>query len=212
MEAKRRSSSGKRLVKPFAFVALLVLAVVLSKYMVTFDLPAMGYVPLSDSAREKVSVDFVNGAVSTILSSDEHGDVEQFKTEYTQWKVTNGVIVQPQTSNVQGCSTEYVNNLEVNFSISNQLTFPERGTVNVTVFDNRNGAKLATKLFIMDFKPGTMTSGVAKFTIFSNEFDPLFLVKVTFPTSDELSFTPATSRQVPLLEYVLMKLGIISPG
>lgn len=205
--------SGKRagrFAKPVVFVILLILLIALTKVKIPYQAQATGFVPLPDMYRDHVSVDFVGGAVQTIFTVAEHGETEEFKTQYTTWKVTDGVAIQPQTSNVQGCSSEYTNRLDVNFTISNSLTQPTRGTVKVAVYDYNTRTLLSSRQMVLDFKPDGPTSGVAKFSILSFTYDPTFLVKVTFPTADELTYVPAQVEYLSPIQYVLVLLGLLT--
>jgi len=82
--------------------------------------------------------------------------------------------------------------------------------VNVTVFDDYSGQKLATDIVTLDFKPGQPASGVANFIITVDEASPLFLVQITFPTSADLAGGLA-KQQMPLFEYLLYQAGILVP-
>lgn len=205
-----KEKRAKHFAKPVIFLALLVVLIALTKVKIPYEAQATGFVPLPDKYRDNVSVDFVGGAVQTIFSTDEHGDTENFKTQYTTWKVTDGVAIQPQTSNVQACSTEYTNNLDVNFTISNNLIQPTRGTVRVAVYDYKTRQLLSSRLFLSNFEPTKATSGVAKFNILSVTYDPTFLVKVTLPTADELTYVPAEVKYLSPIQYVLVLLGLLT--
>jgi hypothetical protein len=193
------------------FIVLIVVLIALTKIKIPYQTEAAGYVPLPDQDRDKVSVDFVGGAVQTIFAADDHGDTQEFKTQYKTWKVTEGVAIQPETSNVQGCSSEYTNNLNVNFTISNSLIQSTRGTVEVAVYDYQTRNLLEKQLMTLDFKPNQDASGLARFNILSFTFDPTFLVKVSFPSPAELSYVHAQVKYLPLIQYVLVLLGLLAP-
>lgn len=207
----KRERRVKRFAKLVIFVTLLLLVVALTKVEIPYQVQAAGLIPLPDKYMDAVSIDFIGGAVSTIFSSGEHGEEEQFKTDYQMWKVTDGVALQPQTSNVQGCTTEYTNNMVVNFTISNSLMEPTVGTVRVAVYDYESRTLLSNRYLVLNFEPRNATYGTAKFSILSFVFDPIFLVQVTFPTSDELVYLPAEVKQLSPLEYVLVLLGFLAP-
>lgn len=201
----------ERFAKPVIFVALVLLLIALTKIKIPYEAQATGLVPLPDQYRDNLSVDSVGGAVATILSYDEHGDTEQFKALYKSWKVSDGVAIQAQMVNIQACSTSYTNNLDVNFTISNNLVKPTRGTVEVAVYDYNSRTLLSSRFMVLNFEPGKAASGVAKFSILTVIFDAIFLVKVTFPTANQLSYIPSEVKYLSPIQYVLVLLGLLTP-
>jgi|GEM_PF-2166301 len=194
----------------YVILVVALLMTFFAEYTVPFEFSARGYVPLGDALRDKVSLSSINGVVQTIFD-DQHGDVDQFMQEYTVSRTGEGILIQPLRSNVQGCSTDYTNYLVVNFTIFNELPRPQKATLNVSVYDTANGQLAASKLIVANLEPKQESSYEAKFYIISTEYDPIFLVKVTFPTADQLAYVPSTTNEIPLFQYLLIQLGLLSP-
>jgi hypothetical protein len=202
--------SARRLVKPGVFLAVVFLLLFFSKITVAYQAVPTGLVPLPDNAKDKVTVVSIGGMLQMIRSYDP--EEEDFPTAVTvkTWNLTNGqAFLQPLTSDSIGCENVYSNSLIVNVETANELTQTEKATVNVTVFESASGRWIATQLLVLQLEPGVHSYTAAKFTVMTDEPDPIFLVKVTFPTQAELN-APLPTTQLPLFEYVLVKLGIMA--
>jgi hypothetical protein len=201
---RKRPSRG--LLKASLFIALLLVLTVLSKCTVAYAPMPTGLAPLSDGNRDLMTVGMLNGR-NEAISDDTHGDNVQLQSEMNIFNLAEGtVLLQPQNSAVAGCSTVYTNKLEVNFTISNSLTGPAEGTVNVSVTDYKLNVLLETKLLDLSFEPRVDLSRLVTFQIASIDDSPSYLVTVSFPTAEQLR-VPMGVRQVPLFEYLLSQLG-----
>lgn len=118
--------------------------------------------------------------------------------------------MQPQSVGLLGCTTDFWSNLDVYFTISNSLTQPTCGTVQVSIYGYYSGTLLSSRLMVLDFNNET-TSAVAKFSFQSGSYDPLYVVKVTFPTAAELAYVPAELKYLSPIEYALVLLGVLTP-
>jgi hypothetical protein len=217
-ETKRRAlregggpRSSRSLAKVGVFIAVILMLCVITKVTIAYQAAPAGLVPLPDHSRDKVTVVSIAGMMQMInsLSSEE----EDFPTSVTvrTWNLSNGeTYMQPMTSKAIGCENSYSNQLNVKVETANQLAQGEKAAVNVTVFESADGRVLATQLLILDLKPGEHSYLNARFDIMTEESDPVFLVRVSFPTQAELNASPLPTRQVPLFEYILIKLGIVA--
>jgi hypothetical protein len=200
-------SSARRFAKPAAFLALVILLLLLSKVRVPYVLTPANPPPLPDYARNDLMVTAINGA-SEMETPVEGEEWEPYYPLVSSGNSTeNEIIMTPQAS-APGCATDFQSTIDINFTISNTLSQEEKGTVKVAVFDNGNGMLLASQLLVMDFQPYTPTSGAARFRIVTAQTNPVFLVKFTFPTADELGWVPAEVIYISLFEYLLAKVGI----
>jgi hypothetical protein len=199
-----------RFVKPLAFLLVVALLVFVCKYDVAYTPIPVGLAPLRDSARGEMSVDSVN-SVAQAIYDDGHGEVQQLKTEMELWNMSEGTaLIQPRTFDVSGCSTMYSNSLEIKYSVSNKLVSAEHGTLAVSVTDNKNGQLLKTVLIPTDFRPWVIVSGSAKFEITSIDYEPIYLIKVFFPTAAQLNASLDVVH-LPLFRYILSRVGVGTP-
>jgi hypothetical protein len=193
--------------KLLSFLTILFLLIALTQIKLPQKALATGFVPLPEEYRNAVSVESVNGAVQTLLN-DEHGDVEQLKTEYEEVKTTEGTILRPSAVNTIGCSTDFVNNLKIDFTITHTMLEPVKGTVKIEISNYQTGFVYDTKLLLLDFVPREPITKVIKFSIITPQPDTEFLIRITFPTAEELAYTKPETKQVSLLEYLLYQIGI----
>jgi hypothetical protein len=207
---RERPFQVKRLAKPMAFIAIVVLLLFLSKVTVAYTPMPKGAAPLSSDARDKIVVSSINGGVQSVFDEATGGDTAPDLVGVDTWTPSsNTIIVSPEMS-ASGCTTQYTTSMDIAFTTANQLSAEVKGAVNVTVFDDYSGQKLATDIVTLDFKPGQPASGVANFIITVDEASPLFLVQITFPTSADLAGGLA-KQQMPLFEYLLYQAGILVP-
>ncbi len=196
--------------KLVAFITVIGLLLVFSRFTVAYTPLPNGIVPLSDSARANVVVSSINGGVQSIDDPTADGDGTPQLVGVDTWSPSSDtVVVSPQVSST-GCTSQYQTSMSVSFTLSNRLSGDTKGAVNVSVFDYNNGLKLATDILSLSFKPGQDTSGTAAFNIISSTPDPVFLVTITFPTAAELSNgTPL--QHVSLYQYFLYRAGVLDP-
>jgi hypothetical protein len=208
MENGRRRVRVRRLLKPAAFVAVIVLLVFLSKFPVTFQSVAKGAQAIPDEDRDKVVVSAINGGVQTIWDESTGGDSEPLLVGVQTWSPgTNQLILSPDVS-ASGCDTAYTSVLDVSFTTSNRLSAVTQGAINVTVFNNKNDVKLETVIVPMTYQPNENTKGVAHFKlVVPNDLSPAFLVVISWPTAKDLN-TAVTVKQVPLFQYLLYLVGV----
>ncbi len=200
----------KRLAKPVAFVAVIFLLLLLTRFTVAYDPLPKGAAPLPSDLRGEVVVTAIDGGVQTVTDPSTAGDSAPELVGVDTWQPSsNTIVVSPQVSS-SGCESQYETTMGVTFSTANQLPYAVKGSVNVTVFDDRNGLKLATDILTLDFKPGQTASGVANFDIMGTDPNPIYLITVTFPTAADLS-TGIPQQRVSLLEYILYRTGVLAP-
>jgi hypothetical protein len=181
----------------------------------------MGLVPLPDQYRDDVAVSFIGESVSADKPFDAEaglelpGYEEGANVNQIIWKTgidwAEGVVMQPQSTNLLGCTDDFTSNLDVYFAISSSLMQRTRGTVEIDVYGYNSGTLLSSQLIVLDLDPNQTTSAVAKFSFQSGSYDPVYLVKVTFPTASELTYAPAQVRYLSPIQYVLVLLGLLKP-
>jgi len=193
--------------KLVSFLVVLFLLITLTQIKLPQQALAASFVPLPEEYRNSVTIESVNGAIQTLLS-DEHGDVEQLKTEYEEVKTTEGTILRPSAVNTIGCSTDFANNLKINFTITHTILEPVKGTVKIEISNYRTGFVYDTKLLLLNFAPREPINKAVKFSIITSEPDTEFFIKITFPTAEELAYKEPDTKQVSLLEYLLYQSGI----
>jgi hypothetical protein len=211
MKMAGRSYKARNTLKPAAFIIVVFLLVFLSRVSVAYSPMPKGAVALPDDVRDKVVVSSINGGVQTVFDESTGGDTDAQIVGVQTWSPSsNTMVVSPQVS-TSGCMTEFKTSVSVSFTTMNMLSVAEKGAVNVTIFNNKNGVKLATYIVPMDFRPGVPTSGSAHFDVSVNDDgNPAFLVKITFPSASELS-NGISNQRVPLFEYLLYQAGFLSP-
>lgn len=208
MERVKRKRTYLKLI---SFIAVLLLLTSLSQIKLPQEALATGFVPIPDEYRGLVSLETVNRVAAAILAADEHGDVGQLMTEYEAWKVSEGIVITPSTVNTQGCATAYINNLELNFTLTHSMFEHVRGTVKVEVCNYDTGFIYAAKLLSVDFLPGQKANRVVKFSIVTPDPTTAFLIKITFPTAEELAYNKSGEEQVSLLEYITSTFFGLTP-
>jgi hypothetical protein len=208
MKSVHKANNRQVYFKLVSFIAVLFLLIGLTQIKLPQKALAVGFVPVPAEYRDSVSIDTINGAIQAILAVDEHGDVGQLMTEYETWKTTEGAIFRPSAVNTIGCSTEFINNLQINFTITHTILEPVRGTVKIEISNYKSGFVYDTKLLLLDFVPRKPINKVVKFSIVTAEPDTEFFIKITFPTAEELAYKEPDTKQVSLLEYLLYQSGI----
>ncbi|MEM3510206.1 MAG: hypothetical protein QW282_00020 [Nitrososphaerales archaeon] len=191
-----------------SFIAVLLLLAALTQIRLPQKALAEGFVPLPDEYRDAVTVETINGAVQAILAVDEHGDVGQLMSEYEMWKISEGAVLRPSAVNTQGCSSEYINNLQINFTITHTILERVVGTVKVEICNYETGFVYDSRLLLVNFIPREPVNKIMKFSVVTLESNTAFLIKITFPTAEELAYEEPKTRQVSLLEYMLYQIGI----
>lgn len=204
----------QRWAKPVCFFLIVSLLLVFAKLTVSYREFPTGAVPLSDQARDKVTIDTIAGMLQLSYDQSMGEDAANVQTAQTvqTWNMSNGeVYMQPLQTYVLGCENNYLSSLSVSVSTSNQLAYEEKGAVNISVMDSDGKLLYADKLLLLDFQPGATTSGVANFSIVTPDSSPIFLVKVAFPTQGDLNAASTASVQMPLFQYLLTRLGVVVP-
>jgi len=197
--------------KPSAFITVILLLVLLSRVTVAYTPLPRGVVALPEEVKDKVVITSIDGGVQTVYDESTGGDTDAQLVGVETWSPSsNTIVVSPQVS-TSGCQTEFRTSVSVSFTTMNMLSVQEKGAVNVTIYNDKDGAKLATYIVPMDFKPGVPASAAAHFDVSVNDdSNPTFLVKITFPSSVDLS-NGIAKEQVPLFEYLLYQAGILAP-
>jgi hypothetical protein len=214
MEKGKKRQPWRRFAKPACFFLVVFLLLAFSKFTVPYRETPAGAVALPNEARDKVTIVTIAGMLQVSYDQNLGEDTANVQTAQTveTWNMSNGeVYMQPLQTESLGCENKYLSSLGVSIETSNQLAYEEWGTVNVSVLDSAGSLLYASQLLVLDFKPGAATSGAANFSITTTDDNPVFLVKVAFPTQQDLNSANATMAQVPLFEYLLMKLGIAVP-
>jgi hypothetical protein len=208
MGKKEDLRSARRFAKPVAFFALVFLLVFISKFQVQYS-PPLTVSALPDEAREKVIVTSMNGAaqmVSDLVSQE--AELPPTPVDFSTSSLSsNEIMMQPKTSHAAGCTSDFYNTIEVNITTWNELMKDTKGALNLTVYDGNTGQLLESKLFVLDLKPRTAFSVNAIFHVTTLEADPVFDIKVTFPTAQELGQAKIVTRMT-LLEYFLTLAGL----
>jgi hypothetical protein len=204
-----RSLRLRKLAKPMAFLAIIALLLVLSKFTVSYS-PSKGAVALSPDARDRVVVTSMNGGTMLVPDSGADSDGTPQLVGVDTWSPSSNIIMVSPHVSATGCGSLYQTSMDITFSTANRLSVEQKGAVNVTVIDFNRNLTLATSIVTLDFKPGQETSGSANFNIQGTDPDPVYMVTVTFPTSADLS-SGVPGERVSLIEYLLYQTGILSP-
>lgn len=211
MNGERGRSPLRRVVKPASFLLVVALLLVFSRLMVPFVVEAGGASGLPDNLQNKVIITSFDGQSQTTpqdISTEDEAPPVSFNT----WnQTTNQVVVQPETSSSAGCSTAYDTVITVDIATANEFPQEMKAVMNVTVTERGTGAVLAAHLLTIDFKPNEPSTVETTFSLVTEEASPILVIQATFPSSADLRSAPATVLHVPLFEYLLMKIGMISP-
>ena len=204
----------RRYSKPACFLLVVILLVTFSKFTVPYREVPAGAVALPAQAEDKITIDNIGGMLQEGFDQQEgeaSGNVDTAVTVATFNATADQVYMEPLETEALGCGSNYLSSLTVSVVTSNQLAYEEKGTVNVSVLDSAGEQLYASQLLVFDFKPGASTSGAANFSIETPESNPIFLVRVTFPTQEDLNSANVSVEHIPLFEYLLMELGIAVP-
>jgi hypothetical protein len=210
MEKGKGRQLLRRSAKPACFLLVVFLLLLFSRVMVPYAVVPAGASGLSESSRSKVIITSLNGDTQ-MTPQDISTEDEAPPVTFDTWnQSTDSIVLQPQLSTSPGCSTIFSTMIDVDIALANALDHEQTGVMNVSVTDNSNGMLLASRLFVIDFKPGQPSTVETTFVLATDQPNPVLLLKVSFPTSSELQSAPATIIHVPLFEYLLMKAGILS--
>jgi hypothetical protein len=210
LQRERILALARRASKPAAFLTVVALLFFFSQVSVTYTMTRVFY-PLPDTARSRVMVTSINGASMTAPgnSLSEDGSTEAEPITFQTSNLTNNeALMQSDAAQVEGCNTEFRYDVNISFTAANELIEETKGTANVTVYNNDSGSFLASQLLALDFKPGAPTTATVSFNLATPEADPIFLVRVTFPTYDQLGAV-RTTMHLRLFEYLLLKGGLL---
>lgn len=211
---EKRRQPLRRWAKPVCFFLIVSLLLMFSKLTVSCREFPTGAVPLSDQARDKVTIVSIAGMLQVSYDQAMGEDAANVQTAQTvqTWNMSNGeVYMQPLQTYVLGCENNYLSSLSVSVETSNQLAYEEKGAVNISVLDSDGKHLYASQLLVLDFTPGATTSGAANFSIVTPDSSPIFLVKVAFPTQGDLNSASTAAVQMPLFQYLLTKVGVVVP-
>ncbi|MGA1976209.1 MAG: hypothetical protein ABSG92_11310 [Conexivisphaerales archaeon] len=214
MEKGKMRRLLRRYSKPACFFLVVFLLLAFSEFTVSYrEIPA-GAVALPEQAKDKITIVTIGGMLQVSYNQQEgeaSDNVNEAVTVATFNMSNDEVYMQPLETQALGCGNNYLSPLTVSVKTSNQLAYEEKGAVNVSVLDSAGEFLYASQILVLDFKPGAFTSGAANFSIETSESNPTFLVRVAFPTQEDLNAANVTVAHMPLFEYVLMKLGIAVP-
>jgi hypothetical protein len=126
----------------------------------------------------------------------------------SSWDAATGVTIAHSNVASAGCQNVFTDNIEVNFTVTNELTAPVRGAINMSVCNSKTGVLMDYKVLMLTFTPGQPEFAAAKFSLTTQDLQPIFLVKVTFPTGQDAASVTST-KPVSLLEFLLMRAGLL---
>ena len=195
------------LAKLVTMIALVTILTVFSQYKVTLASSPTGYSALPDSARGKVTVTSFNGAAKTQVTNAE-SYVQTAPDTVSSWDAEKGVTISHTNVAATGCESIFTDNINLNFTIANRLASPAQGALNVSVYNDKTGALMDSRLVMLSFVPGQDTYASFKFGLLTGEIQPIFRVTATFPSG--MAAVPVTTKQVSLLEFLLMQAGILA--
>jgi hypothetical protein len=210
LQKERIQAWAKRGTKPAAFLAVIALLLVFSQVTVTYT-TTKTYLPLPDTATGRIMVTAINGASMTAPgnSLSEDGGTEAEPITFQTSNLTNNeALMQSDAAQVVGCNTEFRYNVNISFTTANALGEDTKGTANITVYNSNNGKLLGTQLVALNFKPGVPNTSTVPFNLASPEADPIFLVRISFPTGDQLG-PVTTTMHLRLFEYLLLRGGLL---
>lgn len=158
-------------------------------------------------------VNSINGVGQTVLSNS-HSEDGALSPEPVTFQTSNLSNVQTEMtlgpSGGSGCESDFKKTVEISFTTVNDLSVEVKGTANVTVYDTVTGVSFGSHLLAMDFKPGVTVSASTSFYVATPEATPTLLVKISFPGADQLGSGDAATTSISLLDYLLMKAGMLS--
>ncbi len=195
------------LAKLVTLLAIVTILTVFSQYKITMAAVPSGFATLPADAQNKVSVTSFDGQAQT-----EETNIESYvmpvPDTVSTWNATTGVTIAHTNVASSGCQSVFTDNIDVNFTVTNDLTAPVSGAINITVYNDKSGELLESKVLMFTYTPGQPAFAAAKFSLSTQEIQPVFLVKVTFPTGQDAASVTST-KQVSLLEFLLMRAGLL---
>ncbi|HVP23664.1 MAG TPA: hypothetical protein VMS77_07105 [Conexivisphaerales archaeon] len=200
-----------RYYKPAAFIAVVALLFVFSQVSIPLTVTQY-FQALPETARSRVMVTSINGASMTApgtsMSEDASPEPEPI-TFQTSNLTDNEALIQSDLTLLEGCNTEFRYDVNISFTTANELTAEAQATANVTVYEVSNGKLMGSQLVSVDLKPGVPQTTTLSFYLSTPEADPIFRVRVSFPTGADLG-PVTTTYHMSLLEYVLVKTGLLN--
>jgi hypothetical protein len=194
------------LAKLAVLIGIVTALTVFSQYKVTTAEVPSGVAPLPADVRDKVSVTGFDGDAKTQVINIESYVMPTPDTIST-WDPTTGITIAHTNVASSGCQSVFTDNLDVNFTITNELSAQVQGALNISVYDDKTGGLLDSRVLMLTYVPGKPTYAAAKFSLLTQEQQPVFLVKATFPTGDEA--TSAVTKKVSLIEFILIRAGLL---
>jgi hypothetical protein len=192
--------------KLVTLIAIVTTLTLFSQYKITMAAVPVGFGTLPADARDKVEVTAFNGGVKTVVLNQE-SYVLPTPDKVSNWDANTGVAITHSNVASAGCQNVFTDNIDVNFTVTNTLSAPVRGAINITVY-NDAGKLLDNDVLMLTYTPGQPAYAAAKFSLTTAELQPVFTVKVTFPTGQDAASVTAT-KQVSLLEFLLMRAGLL---
>jgi len=211
LKEANRGGFSRRLVKPACFLLVISLLLFFSEFTVAYTSFPTDAIALPQGARDKITIVAIAGMMQVSYNQQMGEDAANVQSpiNVASWNMTdNQVFMQPLTTLSIGCENSYRSLLGVRVDTDNQLGSEERGMVNISVFDQTGKQLYDSKLLNMDFVPGSRASASANFSIVTLDANPVFLVRVSFPTDQDLTTASSALTHVTLFQYVLMKLGL----
>jgi hypothetical protein len=210
LEKGNRRFKARQLFKPACFLVLVVFLFVFSKATVTYTLVPAGAPELPQNVRDKVIITSLNGEYQTAPQDPNTEDDAPLIT-FELWNMSsNQILIQPQMLLTPGCISMFNTVIDLKVATANSFQKEEIGTMNITLWDHISGQLIASRAFVLVFKPGVPQTVNTSFSVTSDVLNPVYLAKVAFPNATELKALPAIMVQVPLYKYLLLQAGIIS--
>ena len=193
-------------VKLSVLIALVMVLTFFSDYKVTMSTIPSGFATLPDSVRDEVSVTSFNGQAKTAVTNIE-SYVMPVPDTFSTWDAETGITLAHTNVASSGCQSVFTDNIDVNLTVTNGLSEAARGAINISIYNQKTGDLLDSKVLMLSFMPGQAAYAAARFSLSTQEIQPIFLVKANFPEGQ--GTVSANTKQVSLLEFLLMQAGIL---
>jgi hypothetical protein len=196
------------LAKLVTLLAIVTTLTVFSQYKISMAVVPVGFATIPADLLDKVSVTSFNGNVQTAVTNSE-SYVMSVPDTISSWDAATGVTVSHSNVASAGCANVFTDNINVNFTVTNELIASVRGAINISVYNSKTGVFMDDKVLMLTFTVGQPAFAAAKFSLTTADLQPIFLVKVTFPTGQDAESVTST-KQVSLFEFLLMRAGILA--
>jgi hypothetical protein len=192
--------------KLVAFVVIVALFATFALITVPYK-AVNGLAAIPDSERGDVVVSSINGNIQS-LGDDFSSEMAPAVVGVDTWSSTSNTVFIDPSIVAQGCTTQYSATFTISYTLSNRLPSATKGSVLITVTENKTGGIISQKIIPISLTPYARLTGSTTFTVTAvDDPSPTFTAGLMFPTEADInSISPV--RSVPLFEYLLYSVGL----